>query len=144
MSWFFGIRYSEINKDEFCYFSSILEQDNSDRMDNNIEPAKDSIILSVEQIIDLIRSQRNELAKQFLNDQHLSSYYKQQFNKEVSNIKREFIKRELKELLIEPVDLVHYAGLINEKRENNSIVINEKELELFYKELNIIFRKYSM
>jgi hypothetical protein len=110
---------------------------------NKIEPAKDSITLSVEKIIDLIRSVRNELIKTYLKDDQLSSYYKEQFSKELSGVKREFLKRDLKELLIAPVDLVHYAGLINQIKETNTASITERNNELFYKELDAIFRKYA-
>jgi len=108
-----------------------------------IEPVKDSIALSVEKIIDLIRIVRNELIKDFLKDDNLSVYYQEQFNKELSLVKKEFLKRELKELLISPVDLAHYARLINQLRETNTASITEKNNELFYRELDSIFKKYA-
>jgi hypothetical protein len=110
---------------------------------DRIEPARDSIALSVEKIIDLIRSVRNELIKEYLKDEHLISYFREQFNKELTTVKKEFLKRELKELLIAPVDLVHYAGLINQMRETNTASITEKNNELFYKELDLIVKKYA-
>jgi hypothetical protein len=110
---------------------------------NKVDPLKDSLTLSVEKIIDLIRSVRNELIKEFLNDDQLSSYYKKQFDKDLSNVKREFLKRDLRELLIAPVDLVHYAGLINQIRETSTASITEKNHELFYLELDLIIKKYS-
>jgi hypothetical protein len=110
---------------------------------DNIEPVKDSIALSVEKIIDLIRIVRNELIKDFLKDDNFSLYFQEQFNKDLSLVKREFLRRDLKELLISPVDLVHYAGLINQLRETNTASITERNNELFYRELDTIFKKYS-
>jgi hypothetical protein len=110
---------------------------------NKIEPEKDSISLSVEKIIDLIRSLRNELIKEFLKDESLLEYYHKHFKKKLSIVKKEFIKRELRELLISPVDLVHYAGLINHIKETSSASIGEKDSEYFYSDLKRIIAKYE-
>jgi ribosomal protein L29 len=109
-----------------------------------LEQMKEVSTLSVEKIIDLIRALRNELVKDVLKDEELSQHYKTQFNKELSNIKKEFLKRDLRELLISPVDLVHYAGLINQMKETGTASITEKNHSFFYHELNGIFKKYSI
>jgi hypothetical protein len=104
---------------------------------------KDSIVLSVEKIIDIIRLIRNDLVKEYLQDEQLLSYYREKFNKELTNVKKEFLKRDLKELLIAPVDLVHYSKLITQLKETNSASLSEKNNTLFYEELDRIFKKYS-
>lgn len=106
--------------------------------------SKDSVVLSVEKIIDIIRALRNDLIKEFLNDEALSAHYKELVKKDLSPIKSEFLKRDLKELLIQPVDLVHYAGLINQIRETGSASITLQNSDYFYKDLEKIFMKYAI
>lgn len=109
---------------------------------DKIDPVNDSILLSIEKVIALIRSVRNDLISEFLKDDQLSNYYKAQFNKELTEVKKEFLKRDLKELLTLPVDLAHYAKLISRIRETNTAFISKKDNELFYQELDVIFKKY--
>ncbi|MBT1702182.1 hypothetical protein [Chryseosolibacter indicus] len=109
----------------------------------NTDSEKDSVILSVEKIIDLVRSTRNDLIKEYLKDEVLMFSYKQKYGKEVTTVKKEFLKRDLKDLLISPVDLVHYSKLITHIKETNIPVLSEKEKELFYSEIDMIFQKYS-
>lgn len=108
-----------------------------------VDPSKDSITLPVDKIVDIVRGLRNTIIKGLLIDETLELYFKNQFNKELSNIKKQFLKRDLSELLISPVDLVHYAGLIKEIRESNSASIALRNEELFYEEVNRLFAKYS-
>jgi hypothetical protein len=103
----------------------------------------ESISLSVEKIIDVIRSVRNDLIKEYFQDERLSCYYKEKFRKELTNVKKEFLKRDLKELLIAPVDLAHYSKLITQLKETNSVLLAEKNNTFFYEELDRIFNKYS-
>lgn len=110
---------------------------------NTSDPIKDSIAVSVENIIDVIRSVRNDLVKEHLQDERLSHYYKEKFRKDLTNVKKEFLKRDLKELLIAPVDLAHYSKLITQLKETNSTTPAEKDNAFFYDELDKIFRKYS-
>jgi hypothetical protein len=100
--------------------------------------------LSVEKIIELIRSIRNDLVKEFLNDEFLNNYFQEQYNKPLSKIKREFLKRDLRELLDTPVDLVHYAGLINHIRETGTVFLADRNSDYFYDELKVIVKKYRV
>lgn len=109
---------------------------------DKIEPAKDSIALPVDKIIDLIRELRNAIIKGFLIDENLLPYFKSQYNKELSNVKRELLKRDLKELLISPVDAAHYSALIKEVKETKNSALAYKNETLFYDELATLFRKY--
>lgn len=98
--------------------------------------------LSIEKVIDLIRQVRNDLIKDFLVGDNIQAYFLEQFDKPISKIKAEFLIRDLKELLILPVDLVHYASLIKDIRETNSANLSKGNKDLFYKELESIFNKY--
>jgi len=94
--------------------------------------------VSDEQRIDLIRNLRNELI-------NLHIYFKENYNYELNAIREEFIKKELRELLISSVDLVQYATLLLEMKHADgtaSLTINNDDL--FYEELETIFRKYTM
>jgi hypothetical protein len=99
--------------------------------------------ISTERIIDLVREVRNGLIRDFLQDETISTYFREQYNKELSQIKLEFLKRDLKELMTSAVDLPHYALLIKQMQELNSASITSSNHELFYKELEGIFKKYN-
>ena len=99
--------------------------------------------LTTNKVIDIIRTVRNDLIKDFLADNNLVSYFEQNYNVRLSNIKTEFLKKDLKELLIAPVDLVHYATLISRIRESNSASLSQGYQEIFYNELETIFKKYN-
>jgi hypothetical protein len=99
--------------------------------------------LSTEKIIDIVRTVRNDLIKDLLKDDRFEEYFIKQFTKPLSKVKKEFIKRELKELLIHPIDLVHYSRLINYIKDTNSVSINEQNHKLFYEEFDAVFRKYT-
>lgn len=109
----------------------------------NTGPAQESIKLSVEKIIDRVRQLRNDLIKEFLVDQNLQAYFLQQYKKELSPVKIEFCKKDLKELLISPVDLTHYSSLIKKIKESSSVDSMDDDMTLFYKDLNTIFKKYN-
>ena len=99
--------------------------------------------ISTERIIDLVREVRNGLVRDFLQDENLKSYFREQYNKDLSHIKHEFLKRDLRELMASPVDLPHYALLIKQMQEMNTASITSSNHTLFYKELERIFKKYN-
>jgi len=99
--------------------------------------------ISTERLIDLVREVRNGLIRDFLQDENLKTYFTEQYNKELSQIKLEFLKRDLKDLLLSPVDLPHYALLIKQMQELNTASLTNTHHELFYKELESIFKKYN-
>lgn len=99
---------------------------------------------SDENIIDLIRNLRNDLIKDFLDERYMKEYFSANFNiRELSNVKIEFIKRSLKELLITPVDLQHYQIIIDQIKTTESAALTEGNEQLFYKELESIFKQYA-
>jgi hypothetical protein len=96
-----------------------------------------------ENILDLVRKLRNDLIKDFLDERFLKEYMSEHFRvRELSQIKIEFIKKELKELLILPVDTNHYEQLINQIKLTDSAALTETNEKLFYRELEGIFKKY--
>jgi hypothetical protein len=100
--------------------------------------------LSDTQRIEHIRALRNSLIEDFLNEATLIEYFSQQFNNITLNTRRiEFIKKELRELLIAPVDLVHYAPILLEMKQQGSASISVNHERLFYAELEKIFNRYT-
>jgi hypothetical protein len=96
-----------------------------------------------ERIIDLIRQLRNDLIKDFLDERHLKEYIANKFRiSELSPLKVEFIKKELKELLISPVNTNYYESLIAQIRHTDSAALTETNEQLFYKELENLFKRY--
>jgi hypothetical protein len=96
-----------------------------------------------DRILELVRKLRNDLIKDFLDERHLKEYLWNQFRiNELSNVKVEFIKKDLKELLISPVNTNHYQALIDQIRETDSAGLTETNEPLFYKELDMIFKRY--
>jgi hypothetical protein len=96
-----------------------------------------------ESILDLVRKLRNDLIKDFLDERFLKEYLGEHFRvRELSQIKIEFIKKELKELLILPVNTAHYEQLINQIKLTDSAALTETNEKLFYRELEGIFKKY--
>jgi hypothetical protein len=98
--------------------------------------------ISTEKIIDLIRNLRNDLVKEYLQDDALDGYLERTYNKKISPIKKEFLKRDLKELLISPVDLVHYSRLITQIKDTGVASLSLGNSDLFYKDLDKILSKY--
>jgi hypothetical protein len=96
-----------------------------------------------ESILDLVRKLRNDLIKDFLDERFLKQYLDEHFRvRDLSNIKIEFIKKDLKELLISPVNVIHYETLINHIKHTDSAALTETNEKLFYRELEILFKKY--
>lgn len=96
-----------------------------------------------DRVLELVRKLRNDLIKDFLDERHLKTYVSNEFRiSELSPVKIEFIKKDLKELLVSPVNINHYQPLIDLIRETDSAAITEMNEPLFYKELDLIFKRY--
>lgn len=96
-----------------------------------------------EGIIDIVRKLRNDLIKDFLDERHLKDHLSHHFGvHELNNLKIEFIKKDLKELLISPVNINHYHSLITHIRTTDSAALPEVNEQLFYKELEVVFKRY--
>jgi hypothetical protein len=102
-----------------------------------------TVSFSAEKIIEIIRDVRNDMIKDLMSDEVLNAYYFSHFNKELSNIKREFIRRDLRELRNSPLDLVHYSKLITFVKQTGTFIV-EKNTEVFYNDFFKIVNKYSV
>lgn len=98
---------------------------------------------SMESIIEKVRDSRNDLIKELLRDGKIQSYFMTTYNKSISPVKVEFIRRELKSLSLTPVDLIHYAALIKAVRKDNDFESVGADNHIFYDELEAIFRRYN-
>lgn len=107
------------------------------------QPIVQNIKWTDQNIIDLIRKIRNDLIKDFLDERFLRNYLDTNYKiRELSLIKVEFIKNNLKELLISPVNVSHYHKVIEQIRETDSASLSEGNDKLFYKEIEAILKKY--
>lgn len=98
----------------------------------------------IPEIIDRVRTSRNNKIKEFSEKQVVIEYYIQQYGIELSDRKYEFLLRDLNELLIAPVDLVHYAAVITEFKESpEKPGLNDHCNRLILAELEKIFKKYT-
>ena len=94
------------------------------------------IRLNNDNIIELVRDQRNELINKLLFADSLKPFLKETFGvTEISQIKQEFIKRALKDLILSPVDLSHYSQIILEIKKSGSFVISSNNERLFYRDV---------
>jgi hypothetical protein len=109
---------------------------------DNKETERD-IKLSMDRIIDLVKEVRDGLINDFLVDENLSSYFREHYEKELSKVKAEFLKRDLRELKNSAVDLSHYGLLIKQMQELSSAALTSTHHDLFYRELETIFKKYN-
>ena len=93
-------------------------------------------------IVDVIRNLRNDLIKDFLDERNLLAYVSDHYKvHEVSAIKMEFIKKDLKSLLISPVNLEWYKPVITDFNANGSASISEGNEKLFYQEIEGILKR---
>jgi hypothetical protein len=98
---------------------------------------------SDETILDLIRNLRNDLIKDFLDERFLKEYLANTYGvREISNVKIEFIKKELKSLLIAPVNVTHYKPVIEKIRLSDTASLSEGNEQLFYAEVEAILKTY--
>jgi hypothetical protein len=107
---------------------------------------EESIIRSSgENIIEMIRDNRNDVIQKLLEDRALKLYLNEIHSlTEVSAIKIEFIKRSLKELILTPVDLSHYAQVILDYRKTGSVFLSSPHEKLFYQEIEKAIKSYIL
>ncbi len=105
---------------------------------------KFEVAFTVDMIIDLIKSTRNSLIKELLTGNRLNLYYEEKFGKELSIVKKEFLKRDLLSLLVIPLDLAHYGGLIRKVKEENTRSIHEADYTLFFTEIDSLLNRYKI
>lgn len=94
-------------------------------------------------IASVIRKLRNDLIKDFLDERTLIAYLSEQYKiMELSTVKVEFIKAELKRQLIAPVDMEWYKPIVDEFNATGSAALSEGNEKLFYKEIEGLLKKY--
>lgn len=92
--------------------------------------------------VELIRKLRDDLLKDFLDERYIKEYLASKYNvKELSNIKIEFIKKGVKELLLVPVDILHYESILTTLNESDGVVSAEGN-QLFYAEIEKVLMRY--
>lgn len=107
------------------------------------EPSTEVIRWTNENIVELIRKMRNDLIKDFLDERYLLEYVASNFKiRDIPRVKMELIRAELKDLLIHPVSIPHYEGLITQIRETDSAAISAGNEGLFYREIETILKRY--
>jgi hypothetical protein len=92
-------------------------------------------------IVELLQKLRNDLIRDFLDERFLRDYVQSKYHHSISQVKLEFIRKDLKELYLSPVNTSHYKPLIEEihSHERTSLVGNE---QLFYRDVESIFERY--
>ena len=108
----------------------------------NNQPVQSATPVSIEQIIEDLRSQRHARIQELLKDSNLMSFLEEHYDVfQISSVRREFLKRDLTELKDSSLDLVQYASLIKDIKENGATGLQKHPL--FLQELNGIFKKYG-
>lgn len=98
--------------------------------------------LSDENSVDLIKKLRSDLLKDFLDERYLKEYISKKFNvRELSNVKIEFIKKGLKELLQEPIDLSKYEEVLTIIKDTDGETLADGEDQVFYTEIETVLRR---
>lgn len=98
---------------------------------------------SDENIFDLLRTTRNNLIKDFLDERHMKDYIRKHYNiVDLSNINIQLIKKDLMSLLLAPVDTSRYAIPMEQIKQNDTTSVSDDNLLLFYREIEGILKKY--
>ena len=98
---------------------------------------------SEENSVDLVKKLRSDLLKDFLDERYLKEYISKKFNvRELSNVKIEFIKKGLKELLQEPIDLTKYEGILSNIKETEGDSLADGDDQIFYTEIESVLRRH--
>lgn len=93
-------------------------------------------------VLQLIQHLRNDLIKDFLDERNLTSYVATNYKiNDLSAVKVEFIKADLKRLLTSPIDEVWYAPIIEEFKTTGTVALAEGNEKLFYKEIENVLKK---
>jgi hypothetical protein len=94
-------------------------------------------------IVDVIRKLRNDLIKDFLDERTLAAYVADQYKiTDLSPVKVEFIKGELKKMLIAPVDVTWYKPILDDFQATGSAALSEGNEKLFYKEIENMLKRF--
>lgn len=92
---------------------------------------------------EIVLKLRNDLIKDFLDERNLIEYLSREYRMmDVSRVKVEFIKRDLKLLIQSPLDKERYQEVLETISETGSAALSQGNEKLFYKEIEQILKKY--
>lgn len=92
---------------------------------------------------EIVLKLRDDLIKDFLDERNLVEYLSREFRMlDVSRVKVEFIKRDLKLLLQSPLDTERYHDILQAITETGSAALSQGNEKLFYKEIEVILKNY--
>jgi hypothetical protein len=92
---------------------------------------------------ELVLKLRNDLIKDFLDERNLITYLSKEFRMmDVSRVKVEFIKRDLKLLFQSSLDETYYQEVLATITETGSAALSQGNEKVFYKEIEGILKKY--
>lgn len=92
---------------------------------------------------EIVLKLRNDLIKDFLDERNLIEYLSREYRMmDVSRVKVEFIKRDLKLLIQSPLDKERYQEVVETISETGSAALSQGNEKLFYKEIEQILKKY--
>jgi hypothetical protein len=92
---------------------------------------------------EIVLKLRNDLIKDFLDERNLIEYLSKEYRMmDVSRVKVEFIKRDLKLLIQSPLDENHYREVVATISETGSAALSQGNEKIFYKEIEQILKKY--
>lgn len=92
---------------------------------------------------ELVLKLRNDLIKDFLDERNLITYLSKEFRMmDISRVKVEFIKRDLKLLLQSTLDEERYREVLETISETGSAALSQGNEKVFYKEIESILKKY--
>jgi hypothetical protein len=98
--------------------------------------------ISMDQIISSIQEVRNQQINELMKESILESFLEQHYDViALSNVKKEFLLRDLAELKTSSLDLAHYSSLITRMKEAKNVTVDGKSPH-FQSELKSIFEKY--
>ncbi len=93
--------------------------------------------------VELIRKLRDDLVKDFLDERYLKEFIHENYNvRELSNVKLEFLRKDLKALLLSPLDLEHYEPILTYLKQTSSDSLDDGQDELFYNDIEKVLKRY--
>lgn len=112
-------------------------------MEKNHSVQEATTQVSIEKMILMIREVRDRQIDDLIKDASLMSFLEEHYETfAISAVKKEFLKRDLKELQRSSLDLAHYSSLIKQMKEAK-IPVDLHNHPLVLKELKTLFQKYG-